>query len=37
MGEEDWIQIDGNKEITNEEGQTVEIVLSDLKVVGTLG
>jgi hypothetical protein len=37
IGEDDRILIDGNKELKEENGDTMEIKLSDLKVVGTLG
>ena len=37
IGEDDRILIDGNKELKEENVDTMEIKLSDLKVVGTLG
>lgn len=35
--EDDRIYIGGNKNLSEEDGTTIEIKLSDLKVVGTLG
>lgn len=37
VGDDDLIFIGGNKDISQEDGTQLEIKLSDLKVVGTLG
>lgn len=37
VGDDDLIFIEGNKDISQEDGTKLEIKLSDLKVVGTLG